>query len=312
VDNLQKMDTQREFAKTAAALEASRAMLAGAPPTALRGALAAMWAEEIWTSTRLAGSPLERAESDAIVRNDRALGGHRLDAYLRVADYARATRFVREAPSTTRRRGYLAADEPIALHTIATRRTGSRPGGLREATLPAFPGGMVPSPAWLIPQALTALVERTRLGPPPGTSAIVWIADTHARYERIHPFADANGRVGRLLVNLLLQRCGYIPFVVRPRDATGYLRALRAADARSPWPLAIVIARSLAQSYASLTAALLEGSEAMPLSALASGARREALYKAAQRGRLRTFRRGGRLMTTPSWIEQYDARTARP
>jgi hypothetical protein len=294
-----------------AELEASRAAVRAASPGLLRPALAALDAEEVWTSMRLAGSPLEREASDALVRRNVAIGGHPLEAYNRVADYAAAARFVRESPSSSRRRGYLTLDEVVTLHALATRRTSERPGRLRQATLPQFPGGMVASPAWLIPQTLGTFVERLHGGPPGGgvpgdASALVWSADAHARFERIHPFPDANGRVGRLLMNLLLRRCGYVPFVFRSRDAAPYVDALRAADSRDPAPLAELLARSLARSYAFLAAALPAQDEAKPLSAFARGARRAALYKAAQRNRLRAFRSGGRLLTTAAWIAAYE------
>jgi hypothetical protein len=108
-----------------------------------------------------------------------------------------------------------------------------------------------------------------------------------------------------LLINLLLKRCGYLPFIVRARAGEAYLAALRAADSRDIWPLALVIGKSLARSYAFLGAAVPDAGEARPLSEFASGARLAALYKAAQRGRLRAFRRDGRLLTTAAWIAAY-------
>lgn len=288
------------------ALERDREAVLRAPAGLVRAGLAELAIEEVWRSTRISGSPLGRAETEALVRRGIALGNHPLEAYVHVSDYARAARFVREAPSSSRRRGFLTVEEVVALHAHATRRTSERPGRLRESTLPQFPSGMIASPAWLIPQALAAFVERLHGGPPNDARAIDWIADAHARYERIAPFADANGRVGRLLVNLLLKRCGYVPFIYRSRDSSAYLGALRAADSRDAQALGALIANSLARSYAFLAAALPEQGEARPLSDFATGTRRAALYKAAQRHRLRAFRRDGRLLTTAAWIRDYE------
>lgn len=41
------------------------------------------------------------------------------------------------------------------------------------------------------------------------------LAATHARFERIHPFLDGNGRTGRPLLNLMLARLGYPPAIIQ-------------------------------------------------------------------------------------------------
>ena len=53
----------------------------------------------------------------------------------------------------------------------------------------------------------------------------------HHEFTSIHPFDDDNGRMARLLMNLLLMQEGYPPIVVKQDDRTNYYQVLRQADA---------------------------------------------------------------------------------
>jgi len=52
----------------------------------------------------------------------------------------------------------------------------------------------------------------------------------HGKFEKIHPFEDGNGRVGRLLINIILLNNGYAPLIIRKSHRIAYFNALEAFD----------------------------------------------------------------------------------
>jgi len=57
--------------------------------------------------------------------------------------------------------------------------------------------------------------------------------DFHLRYESIHPFRDANGRTGRLILNKILMQNGYPPMIVYKENKESYFNAIeKARDGR--------------------------------------------------------------------------------
>ena len=87
---------------------------------------------------------------------------------------------------------------PGAIRTTQNWIGGSRPGN----------AVYVPPPADVVPKALTDL-ERWIHGDDPLPS-LVRAGVAHVQFETIHPFLDGNGRIGRLLIALLLEHWGIL------------------------------------------------------------------------------------------------------
>jgi Fic family protein len=82
------------------------------------------------------------------------------------------------------------------------------------------------------PVRMQALVEWLRRELEKPSLHVVEVASKlHHDFVLIHPFDDGNGRVTRLLMNYVLLRAGYPPLIVKSADKSGYLTALRKADA---------------------------------------------------------------------------------
>jgi Fic family protein len=71
---------------------------------------------------------------------------------------------------------------------------------------------------------------------------IVRMAIAHAHFEAVHPFRDGNGRVGRLLLPLMMAAEGHVPVYLSPyieAHKNQYYASLKAAQQRLEWHEAV-------------------------------------------------------------------------
>jgi hypothetical protein len=280
-----------------------------------------IWHEEAHHSTAMEGNTLLLREVQLLLDTGKAVGSKEMKAYLEVQSYGKAAEWV-YAQARDRGPVRISSTEVREIHKIAVETVWAYfppdqmdpkegPGAYRRKEIEPFDGGMRP-PTWPdVSAAITDWVDRVNGAAWLSTSerhVIEDFADLHAAFERIHPFRDGNGRVGRLVLNLLLVRHGYPPAVIYKSDRDRYLSSLRRADSGDCRALGELLARSITQSIDRFILPGLAGPHKLiPISALGEtgGLSRNALTLAAQRGRLRAIKKGNAWHSTKVAVEEY-------
>ncbi|GAB3222369.1 Fic family protein [Kineococcus gypseus] len=283
-----------------------------------------IWREEAHHSTAIEGNTLLQRDVDQLL--EEGLTGRKvkqLSEYLEVRGYANAADWVYRTgidPAGDWSTGELLSLNDVRLvhhevldlvwqvspHPHATRE--EAPGSFRRHEIREFTGGMKP-PSWtVVPAEVDQWLADVNTLRDAGPEQVERIAELHARFERIHPFLDGNGRTGRLLLNLVLVRLGMPPAIVYARDRDRYLRALRSSDAGEHGALGELIARAVLHNLNRLMLPQLAGpSRLVPIAALATAELSVgALRSAASRGALRAQRDPlGQWHSTQRFVDEY-------
>lgn len=74
---------------------------------------------------------------------------------------------------------------------------------------------------------------------------VVVAALFHHKFVEIHPFDDGNGRLSRILMNLIIMQNGYAPVIIKNDDRQNYYALLSRADNGDEWPFVEYIAERL-------------------------------------------------------------------
>lgn len=186
--------------------------------------------------------------ADKLVLAEAELGGVQDDQAVEVANYVRALRWsvdaLRDLPLSARL--LKGAHERLLRHVGKRRGEDKLPGEFKRDQ--NMIGGASIQTARFIPPppaetiaAMSALERYLNRPDKSATSPLIDMAIVHYQFETIHPFADGNGRVGRMLISLMALTEGVLdtpalylsPELEKRKDE--YIDLMYAVSARSEW-----------------------------------------------------------------------------
>lgn len=181
--------------------------------------------ELTYTSNAIEGNTLSRRETALVVDKGLTIQGKSLVEHLEAVNHAEAVDYIKELSKDSKPTD-ITPDTVFEIHKrILSKIDDTNAGRYRNVPVrvtgsnTVFPNHL--RVAELMTEFIKDLHKMAKTDHP-----IIVAAFAHYRLVGIHPFVDGNGRTARLLMNLILEQCGYPPAIIRKEDRLKYINAL--------------------------------------------------------------------------------------
>jgi Fic family protein len=182
--------------------------------------------QHIYHSTGIEGNRLSLRETEVVLLEGVELGDKPLADQLEVKDLAAAFRFLEECALGEEALREIDIRE---MHRLTVgQRAETQPGAYRRAGVVITGSDLKPPEPLAVPGLMQQLVNW--INRPKQLDTFAFSVVVHHKITAIHPFMDGNGRVARLLLNLILMRTGYPVVNIRREDRPRYYEALTFGD----------------------------------------------------------------------------------
>jgi Fic family protein len=266
--------------------------------------------EMTYNSNAIEGNSLTLKETFLVISEGITVRNKPLKDHLEAKDHYQALEFLMGLAEPGKRHA-LSEHLIRSLHQLVLMDTQKEEAGRYRRTEVVIVGSShKPVGALHVPLKMRELIEwfranQAKLHP------IELAALTHYRFEHIHPFLDGNGRVGRLLMNIILMQKGYPLTVILKNDRKKYYDVLSKADRGDFAALvrftAQCVERALDIYLRALTPAKAKTEEFMTLSRLSRKTRFSAKYLnlLARQGKLEAHKEGRNWLSSYESLERY-------
>ena len=194
--------------------------------------------ELTYSSNAIEGNTLSRIETAEIIEKgvSATISGKPLKDQLEAINHARAIDFIKKLTEKRKGHQFITEADILAIHQIILNGIMDDWAGKYRQTQVLIRGVDFDLPAArqvpnLMKQFIRWLNDLQEVHP-------VRIASiAHYKFEGIHPFIDGNGRVGRLLINLILILNDYPMAIIKNERRSEYLNAFRVGQSSHNWSL---------------------------------------------------------------------------
>jgi Fic family protein len=259
--------------------------------------------ESVYNSNAIENSTLTLVETEKILLQQEIPGRHSKREIFETINLARVTEYLNEklTKNIALTQDILLQAHAALLHQINDSFAGRFRTGDEYVRVGRH---IAPSPVH-IPSLMEKAIEEYYK---PQPHALQRIISFHLEFERVHPFVDGNGRVGRALLNFQLKSHGYPPVIVRNKEKKEYYTGFAEYDdKRATKKLEHVLALLLKESmHKRIT--YLRGDDIQLLSDMARMTSKhspQSLTNAAKKQSLPAFREQGRWKVGVKMFEEW-------
>jgi excisionase family DNA binding protein len=262
-----------------------------------------MQVEYVYNSNAIEGNTLTLRETQLILEEGITISNKPLRDVLEARNHPEALKYVEDVAKS----GQLKEEHLLNLHQIIMKGVVEDAGTYRRGEVQITGAKFIPPPSYEVPFKIRELVAEYNRNPDE-LVPIELAAWTHHQLAHIHPFTDGNGRVARLLSNLILLRYGYPMAVILRVDRKKYLDSLTEADAGDLAPFANFLAANVEQSLDTYLRAMNPKQDPLlPISEVCKGTRFSPEYVSllARTRRLPALKIGRKWMISKSTLREY-------
>lgn len=225
--------------------------------------------EYVYNSTSIEGNTLTLNETRLVLEEGMTIGGKTLREHLDVTNQKEALAWI---ASFVKEKKEIREADILALHRITLKGISDYWAGRYKTSQNRVLGSKLkPTPPYKVSSEMGNLVHELNKNTN-NYNPIEQAVFAHHELVRIHPFVDGNGRVARLLCNLILMKHGYPPIMIRTAERKKYFDALEKAHFGNLKTFAGFIALRVEESlirYLSAFAKTTVKNELLPLDILA-------------------------------------------
>lgn len=185
-----------------------------------------------YNSNAIEGNTLSLHETQMVLEYGVTVDGHPLREYLEATNHAEAFDTLPKLITHP-----ITIETIQGLHHLVMEKIDPNAGDLRTVQVYIRGANFTPPLARDVPLYLTQWVHWLTGDDALRYNSVIRAAIAHHDFEAVHPFTDGNGRVGRLLLNLMLMQDGYPPALILREWRPRYMQALQQAHIGNYNPL---------------------------------------------------------------------------
>lgn len=181
--------------------------------------------ELTYTSNAIEGNTLTRQETAMVVEKGLSVDGKSIQELLEATNHAQAFDFINLLLENKDKRQKIVEHDLLEIHKFILQHIDDHNAGKYRDVAVRIAGSRVVLPnAKKVPELMNDFI--LWLQGANKDSPIKIAADAHFKLVTIHPFIDGNGRVARLLLDLMLLQNGYPPALIHKEDRRAYINAI--------------------------------------------------------------------------------------